>query len=182
MSAPLSLGTRDVSRAYAGRTVVDGATIDLRPGKITALLGGSGAGKSTLLRLIAGLEPVDSGEVRYGGKILSSTEVHTAPENRSIGMIFQDFALFPHLDARRNVEFGLSHLPKAERKEIAARWLSKLGLDHRIDAYPHQLSGGEQQRPRARGKAGRDPHGRALFRPRPEPARGCARSRARCDL
>ncbi|MEQ9315023.1 MAG: ABC transporter ATP-binding protein [Henriciella sp.] len=135
-----------VSRQYGDKLVVDNATLTLQPGEITALLGMSGAGKSTLLRLLAGLEPLSSGEIRLGETVLSSKTVQVPAEDRHIGLIFQDFALFPHLNAIDNVGFGLGRKPKAERKQIALEWLDKLGLSHRADAFPHQLSGGEQQR------------------------------------
>ena len=146
MSEHLPLHAIGVSRIYDGLAVVNDASLTLEPGKITALLGQSGAGKSTLLRLFAGLEPVDTGEIRLGDKTLSSHTTHLPAEGRSIGLIFQDFALFPHLNARDNVSFGLSQLGRAERRKQAAEWLERLGLSHRSRAYPHQLSGGEQQR------------------------------------
>lgn len=141
-----SLTAIGVSRAYEGVEVVDHVSLDLKPGAITALLGGSGAGKSTLLRLFAGLEPVDTGEIRLGDRVLSSTKQTVAPDKRRIGLIFQDFALFPHLTALQNVAFGLKPLGKAAAKTQAVAWLGKLGLTARADAYPHELSGGEQQR------------------------------------
>lgn len=144
--APTPLSAQDVSRVYDGVAVVSGVSLDLQPGAITALLGGSGAGKSTLLRLLAGLEPVDTGKVCLGDVILSEPGHTLAPEKRRIGLIFQDFALFPHLTALQNVGFGLAHLPKDEARAIATQWLSRLGLGARSGAYPHELSGGEQQR------------------------------------
>jgi len=143
---PDSLIAEGVSRAYDGKRVVDSVSLELKPGAITALLGGSGAGKSTLLRLFAGLEPVDTGEIRLGGEILSST-TRTVPSNkRRVGLIFQDFALFPHLTALQNVAFGLKPLGKEAARAAAMDWLGRLGLTARADAYPHELSGGEQQR------------------------------------
>lgn len=146
MSNHLPLRAMDVSRVYDGKAVVDHASLTLEPGKITALLGQSGAGKSTLLRLFAGLEPVDSGEIRIGDKVLSSTTKQVPAEERAVGLIFQDFALFPHLSALDNVSFGLGRLPRQDKRAKAAEWLDRLGLAHRARAYPHQLSGGEQQR------------------------------------
>ena len=146
MTSLTSLHAAGVSRHYDGRAVVDNATLTLEPGKITALLGQSGAGKSTLLRLFAGLEPVDAGEIRLGDTLLSAPGQNTPAEKRAIGLIFQDFALFPHLNALDNVGFGLTSLAKDARRKRAAEWLDRLGLSHRAKAYPHQLSGGEQQR------------------------------------
>jgi iron(III) transport system ATP-binding protein len=141
-----ALSAHQVTRRYGDRAVVDGVSLTLPPGQITALLGGSGAGKSTLLRLFAGLEGVDEGEIRIGTEILSSPGRTLPAEKRRIGLIFQDFALFPHLTAARNVAFGLKHLPKAEAAARAQAWLARLGLEPRANAYPHELSGGEQQR------------------------------------
>lgn len=146
MTSHLPLRAVGVSRLYDGRPVVNDASLTLEPGKITALLGQSGAGKSTLLRLLAGLEPVDHGEIRHGDTVLSSPSVHVPAESRAIGLIFQDFALFPHLNAIDNVGFGLTRMSKDARRRKAAEWLDRLGLSHRAKAYPHQLSGGEQQR------------------------------------
>ena len=140
------LTARNVSRRYGVSTVVNGVSLDLEPGKITALLGGSGAGKSTLLRLFAGLEPLDEGEIRLGDQMLSAPGTTVPAEKRRIGLIFQDFALFPHLTAAQNVAFGLKSRGKAAARTIAAEWLARLGLTGRADAYPHELSGGEQQR------------------------------------
>jgi len=146
MNELLPLRAVGVSRFYEGTPVVNEASLALEPGKITALLGQSGAGKSTLLRLFAGLEPVDAGEILLGDKVLSSTSTHVPAESRSIGLIFQDFALFPHLNALDNVGFGLKGMTKEARRRESGEWLERLGLSHRAKAFPHQLSGGEQQR------------------------------------
>lgn len=140
------LEARAITRRYGARAVVDDVTLTLEPGAITALLGGSGAGKSTLLRLLAGLEPVDAGEIRLGERSLSAPGRTVPAEQRRIGLIFQDFALFPHLTAARNVAFGLRHLPKDEAAERVRHWIGLLGLGDRAGAFPHELSGGEQQR------------------------------------
>ena len=140
------LEARNVTRRYGMRAVVEDVSLSLAPGEITALLGGSGAGKSTLLRLLAGLEPIDAGQIRLGDRILSEPGQTLPPERRRIGLIFQDFALFPHLTAERNVAFGLKHLPRLEATARIDRWIGLLGLTHRAGAFPHELSGGEQQR------------------------------------
>lgn len=140
------LSAHGVTRRYGDHSVVEDVSLSLEPGAITALLGGSGAGKSTLLRLFAGLEPVDAGEIRLGDEILSAPGRTIPAEKRRIGLIFQDFALFPHLTAAQNVAFGLKHLGKTAAREVAAEWLARLGLAGRSDAFPHELSGGEQQR------------------------------------
>ncbi len=141
-----SLICSKVSKTYADKAIVSEASLSLEPGEITALVGRSGAGKTTLLRLLAGMERPDAGIIKSGSKILSSTSKHIPPEQRRIGLIFQDFALFPHLNVTRNITFGLSHLDAQERATIAETWLEQLALTSRRAAFPHQLSGGEQQR------------------------------------
>ncbi len=136
----------DISRTYSGRKVVDAANLTLQPRKVTALIGQSGSGKTTLLRLLAGMERPDTGTIRSGDELLSGSGKHVPVDKRRIGLVFQDFALFPHLTVLGNVMFGLRKLPKADRITIAEHWLEKLGLSHRRDTYPHHLSGGEQQR------------------------------------
>jgi iron(III) transport system ATP-binding protein len=143
---PLPLHLDDVSRILGRTRVVDHVSLTLAPGEITALLGGSGAGKSTLLRLIAGLEPVDSGSIRHGSEVWSRKGQTVPPEARRTGLIFQDFALFPHLNAAENVRFGLTTRDRNAARDAAHHWLDRLGLAGRATAYPHELSGGEQQR------------------------------------
>ncbi|HVK80320.1 MAG TPA: ABC transporter ATP-binding protein [Verrucomicrobiae bacterium] len=141
-----SVTLTNVRRAYAGVAALDNVSLTAPEAKVLALLGPSGSGKSTIMRLIAGLEPVDSGEVRIGDELASAIGRTLPAEARRIGMVFQDYALFPHLSAGANVAFGLDKLPRAERDEKALRWLDRVGLKHRANAYPHELSGGEQQR------------------------------------
>ena len=144
MSAPL-LTIAGARRAYVkGKPAIDGVDLALQRGEITALLGPSGCGKSTLLKAIAGLERLDEGDIRTaGGEMWSGDGVHLPPEARRIGMVFQDYALFPHLDALRNVAFGLKGADRLERARAA---LEGIELAHKAGAYPHELSGGEQQR------------------------------------
>jgi iron(III) transport system ATP-binding protein len=145
MTAP-SLEARNVSRSFGSLKAVDGVSLALQSGQVFALLGASGSGKSTLLRILAGLEGLDAGEVWASGSRVASTKSASPPETRGVGMVFQDFALFPHLTALKNVMFGLSHLSKDQRTVVAMEWLNRVGLQNRSDYYPHQLSGGEQQR------------------------------------
>ena len=115
------------------------------PGQVTCLLGPSGCGKSTTLRLIAGVDRQDDGVIAIDGEIVSDGRVHRPPETRGIGMMFQDFALFPHLDVARNVGFGLRG-PRAAVRDRVAALLDRVGLAGFERKYPHELSGGEQQR------------------------------------
>ena len=145
-SSPTVLTVEGVSRAYGERRAVIEASLTLEAGKITCLLGPSGSGKSTLLRLIAGLEPVDAGVIRAGDEILSRPGLAVAPERRGTGLVFQDFALFPHLTVLDNVRFGLTALPRGERRAMRRAALARVGLADRAKDWPHALSGGEQQR------------------------------------
>lgn len=135
-----------LSRRYGPKIAVEDVSLTLRPGRITALLGPSGSGKSTLLRLIAGLERPDAGEIRLGDAVLSSASSHVAPEGRDVGLVFQDYALFPHLTVLANVAFGLGHVPRRRREARALELLEQVGLGDRARSWPHALSGGEQQR------------------------------------
>lgn len=137
---------QNITKRIGDLAIVDDVSLSLEPGSITALLGASGAGKSTLLRIIAGLETLDSGAIKIGEKTLSSESIYVPAEKRRIGLIFQDFALFPHMSALKNIMFGLAHLSKDEAKNVAIDWLSRVGLSERGDSFPNQLSGGEQQR------------------------------------
>ena len=139
------LETRDLVRRFDGTAVVDHVSLSLEPGNVTCLLGPSGCGKSTTLRMIAGVELQDSGEIYVDGNLVCDTVFRVPPERRSIGLMFQDFALFPHLSVGENVAFGLKGAG-SERKARARALLDRVGLVHYIDEYPHQLSGGEQQR------------------------------------
>ena len=145
MSDVPRLEVRDLTRRFDGRAVVDGVSFSIAAGQVTCLLGPSGCGKSTTLRLIAGLERQESGEVCIDGRVVSNARVHLPPEARNVGMIFQDFALFPHLSVAGNVAFGLAGGAGARRARAQAL-LARVGLAGYGDAYPHVLSGGEQQR------------------------------------
>ncbi len=142
----LALEARHLSRTFGTVKALDDVSLSLEAGKVLALLGQSGSGKSTLLRVLAGLESLDAGEVFADGKLVSDVLTTVPPEKRPLGMVFQDYALFPHLTALGNVAFGLGHLTKSERLGLAASWLERVGLGDRGGAFPHELSGGEQQR------------------------------------
>jgi iron(III) transport system ATP-binding protein len=139
------LELHDIVHAYDGVPVLDGVSLELSRGEVTCLLGPSGCGKSTLLRIAAGVERQQAGRVVVDGEVVSEGRLHAPPERRRIGLMFQDFALFPHLNVAENVAFGMtgSGPDKAER---SAHLLSRVGLDRHGARYPHQLSGGEQQR------------------------------------
>ncbi len=129
---------------YAGHTVVANLDIHLRAGDIGCLLGPSGCGKTTTLRAIAGFEPISAGNIRLDGRQLSSPSKRIPPEQRQIGMVFQDYALFPHLTVSENISFGIMRHP--ERKRIVDELLDLVKLNHLGKRYPHELSGGQQQR------------------------------------
>ena len=133
---------------YAGnpKPAVDNVSFSLQAGEIGVLIGPSGCGKTTLLRAVAGLERAQTGCIALAKDVVSSPKVHIAPESRRIGMVFQDYALFPHLDVARNVGFGLAHLPAAERSQRIEEVLGLVGLPDAGKRLPHALSGGQQQR------------------------------------
>ena len=126
--------------------VVDRVGFGVAEGEIFALLGPSGCGKTTTLRLLAGFEDPDAGEIHLDGKRLCGPGHHVAPERRGMGLVFQEYALFPHLSVLENVRFGLRKLPRAERDARAREVLHLVGLNGYEDRAPHQLSGGQQQR------------------------------------
>lgn len=134
--------------AYPGRArpAVDGVDLHLQAGEIGCLLGESGCGKTTVLRAVAGFEPLQGGCVRVDGREVARAGAGLPPEARRVGMMFQDYALFPQLSAADNIAFGLRARPRAERAARVAQMLALVGLPDCADAYPHALSGGQQQR------------------------------------
>lgn len=139
------LELNDVSKSIDEKVIVSKVSLSLNAGQVTCLLGPSGCGKSTTLRIIAGLEQLDSGEILIDGVKASGPTTHIAPEKRTIGMMFQDFALFPHLSVGENVAYAMKG-SRAEQRERVRQLLNRVNLQHFIDEYPHVLSGGEQQR------------------------------------
>ena len=139
------LDARGLGRVIAAREIVSDVSLSVGAGQVTCLLGPSGCGKSTTLRMIAGVDVQDAGEIRLDGVTVAAPGVHVPPEERHVGLMFQDFALFPHLTVARNVAFGLRG-PRAERRARAMELLGRVGLTGHAEAYPHELSGGEQQR------------------------------------
>lgn len=141
-----SLSVESVSRRYGSTLAVNQVSLQAGEGEIVCLLGQSGCGKTTLLRLIAGIEKPDSGIVRFGDRMVSGPGEFIAPEHRAVGLVFQDYALFPHLTILENAMFGLADQPLKLRRERALSALAQASLDGHANSYPHMLSGGEQQR------------------------------------
>lgn len=139
------LEIRDIAKSFGGRAVVGGVSLSVMPGQVTCLLGPSGCGKSTTLRIIAGVDMQDSGTIHVDGALMCDAVTRVPPEGRSIGLMFQDFALFPHLSVADNVGFGLRGGAKENANRIT-ELLEKVGMTRHLKAYPHELSGGEQQR------------------------------------
>lgn len=137
---------QNVSKSYDQTRAVVDLDLAIPKSAITVLLGRSGCGKTTTLRLIAGLEKPDMGDIWIGGQQVSGRQVWVSATQRQIGMVFQDYALFPHLTVAQNIEFGISDLTKGERRNRVAYLLDLVGLESMEERYPHQLSGGQQQR------------------------------------
>jgi iron(III) transport system ATP-binding protein len=144
--APALLEVRALRQAYDSHEVVRGLSFTLERGAIGCLLGPSGCGKTTVLRCIAGFEPVAGGEILLDGQVVSATGLMVPPEERRVGMVFQDHALFPHLTIAENIGFGLHRLRRPERARRVAELVATVGLEGLAHKYPHELSGGQQQR------------------------------------
>lgn len=140
----------NISLAYntpdGPKTVVQNLDLTVDKGHIGCLLGASGCGKTTVLRAIAGFEPLRAGTIHLNGELLSSAEATVVPEKRNVGMMFQDYALFPHLSIEKNIAFGLRKLDKIKRLARTEEMLELVGLEDLGKRYPHELSGGQQQR------------------------------------
>jgi iron(III) transport system ATP-binding protein len=140
------LELRGVSHRYGSVVAVDDVTVSVAPGEVVGLLGPSGCGKTTLLRVAAGLETLQQGEVSIDGRVVARPDASLPPEERGVGLVFQDYALFPHLTVAENVAFGLGRRPRQERQARVLHVLRRVGLTDLAAAYPHMLSGGQQQR------------------------------------
>lgn len=138
------LNLRNLACGYSGQRVVQNLDLHLNAGDIGCLLGSSGCGKTTTLRAIAGFEPVHEGEIHLGGELISKAGFTLAPEKRRIGMVFQDYALFPHLTVAQNIAFGIRKHPQQEK--VIDEMLELVNLAGLGKRYPHELSGGQQQR------------------------------------
>ena len=136
----------NVSRRYDDTLALDHVSLDIPPGEIVCLLGPSGCGKTTLLRIAAGVERPSAGRILLDGQEVAGPDRFVPPEKRGVGLMFQDFALFPHLTIADNVAFGLRSLTRSEARAEALAALERVGLAHYAAEYPHILSGGEQQR------------------------------------
>ena len=127
-------------------TVVKELSLHMQPGFLACLLGPSGCGKTTALRAIAGFQPLSGGEIRLSGEVVSSKTVQVPPEKRGLGMVFQDYALFPHLTVEQNIGFGLRRESRKQRRATVGILLELVGMEGYEKRYPHELSGGQQQR------------------------------------
>lgn len=141
-----SLKVDKALKTFGTTNSVKNVSLELNPGTITVLLGGSGAGKSTLLRLIAGLETLNAGTIQFGNEVWADRKTNVPTEKRQVGLIFQDFALFPHMTVLENVRFGVPIKKRDKAHVIAKEWLARVELSDQADLHPNNLSGGERQR------------------------------------
>ena len=143
---PVGLSLRNVSHEFGSSRVLRDINFDVEPGELVCLLGPSGCGKTTALRIAAGLERLQTGTVLIHDEVVASAGQYLEPEKRGVGLVFQDYALFPHLDVAGNIGFGLRHLGNAQRQQAVINALERVGMAEYLHAFPHQLSGGQQQR------------------------------------
>lgn len=140
------LEIRDIECRYRGTTVVENLSLHINQGNLAGLLGPSGCGKTTVLRAIAGFEPIYKGTIILRDYVVSRPGYTRAPDKRRLGMVFQDYALFPHLNVNDNVCFGLLNLSNSDKKRTTGNLLEMVGMEQMGNRYPHELSGGQQQR------------------------------------
>lgn len=140
------LSLKNLNKSFAEKEVLKDVSLEIKQGEVISILGRSGSGKSTLLNILAGFERADSGELEIGGSRCFDDGSFIEPQHRNLGFVFQNYALFPHLTVYENLVFGISKLPKFMQKERADKLLEMINLPGYEKKYPHQLSGGEQQR------------------------------------
>ena len=140
------LSLENITVVHNHTPVINACNLQLEQGEIVGLMGESGSGKTTLLRTIAGFRRLHQGQVMVAGRCLSCSQSCTAPEQRGITMVFQDYALFPHLTVEQNIQFGIKHLSKAEKRIRCHQLTDMMGIKELLHRYPHELSGGQQQR------------------------------------
>lgn len=144
----IALHLQDVHVTYGNsrQSVLKGFSMSVRKGELACLLGASGCGKTTVLRAVAGFEQLQSGEIYVSQHCVAKPGLHLPPEKRHVGMVFQEYALFPHLTAQQNVAFGLRRMPREEQQARVEELLRMVELQVHAGRYPHELSGGQQQR------------------------------------
>ncbi len=143
---PSGLRVEGLRHRYGKTFVLEGIDLRIEPGEVHCLVGPSGCGKTTTLRLIAGLERLREGRIVLNERLLAARDHQVPPEQRRVGLMFQDFALFPHLTVQANIAFGIRRLPRKTRKRRVAMLLERVNMARHAEKYPHMLSGGEQQR------------------------------------
>ena len=140
------LNVNDIECRYQSQVIVDSLSFEVKQGEISCLLGPSGCGKTTVLRAIAGFNPIYNGNISLEGRVIARPKAGVPPEKRNIGMVFQDYALFPHLSVRNNITFGLKSLSRKDKDRTVDHLLELVKLSGMANRYPHELSGGQQQR------------------------------------
>ena len=142
----MSITFKNIHHAFDAQRVLEDISVHVSDGEILCILGPSGSGKSTLLRIAAGLETIQTGSIELDAQALADNTTHPPPEQRSIGLVFQDHVLFPHMTVGNNIAFGLRDMSAAEQQTVIREHLHSVGLDDLASRYPHTLSGGQQQR------------------------------------
>ncbi|EAW2451701.1 ABC transporter ATP-binding protein [Salmonella enterica subsp. diarizonae] len=144
----IALRLHNVYVAYGNsqQPVLNGFTMSVHQGEIACLLGASGCGKTTVLRAVAGFERLQQGEIYVSQRRVAAPDVHLPPEKRQVGMVFQEYALFPHLTAHQNIAFGLRRMPREKQQARVMELLKMVELHSHANRYPYELSGGQQQR------------------------------------
>jgi len=140
------LSLKGISKRFGSTKVLNNINLDINEGEILTILGASGSGKSTILNIIAGFEKVDSGSMQLYSEDIIKKNIFIEPHKRNIGFVFQNYALFPHLNIFKNISFGISHLDINKQKRVVSSMIKLTGLDGLEKRYPHELSGGQQQR------------------------------------